>query len=71
MGLTTLGVIHTGISLIAVVTGYWALTRLPQGSPIAASPNSPIVLGLVGAFFVVYLIGLAFQLRWLRTTLPR
>ncbi len=26
-GLTTLGVIHTAISLVAVVTGFWALAR--------------------------------------------
>ena len=30
LGLTTLGVIHTAISLVAVVSGFWALARYPE-----------------------------------------
>src|SRR5476649_1145197 len=33
LGLTTLGVVHTAVSLIAVVTGYWALGRDKQILP--------------------------------------
>ena len=42
-GLTTLGAIHTAISLVAIVAGIWA--------------------------FVLFLAGLAIQMRWLRVSL--
>lgn len=33
LGLTTLGVFHTGISLVALVCGFWALARYKEISP--------------------------------------
>jgi uncharacterized membrane protein len=42
-------------------------TRVPVGAPLAAYPEAPIVQGTVGAIFVVFLIGLFFQVRWLRS----
>lgn len=160
LGLTTLGTIHTAISLVAVVTGFWALardreivpanrlgqtylvttfltaatglgifqhggfgaphalsiltllaiavgtvaatsglfggasryiqvisysstvffhlipgftetlTRLPLGAPLVASPREPVLQWIIGACFLIFLVGLAFQLRWVRSSRP-
>ena len=54
-GLTPLGTFHTAISLVAIVAGAWALVRDKE---------------IVGALVLLYLVGIAFQLRWLRVS-PR
>ena len=38
------------------------LTRLPVGAPIAADQNAPIVQGTIGIWFVLFLVGISFQL---------
>jgi uncharacterized membrane protein len=38
-----------------------SLTRLPLGAPLASSPEAPIVQAIVGVFFVIFLIGAAYQ----------
>jgi hypothetical protein len=38
-------------------------TRLPPGAPWATGPDDPLVQGLSGAFFVVFLIGAIWQAR--------
>jgi uncharacterized membrane protein len=45
-----------------------SLTRLPLGAPLAARPESPIVTGVVGVFFVIFLIGATWQVVRLRAT---
>jgi hypothetical protein len=47
------------------------LTRLPPGAPLVASTEAPIFQGIYGTLLLIFLIGLAFQLRWLRSSLPR
>lgn len=37
------------------------LTRLPASHPLAASPQSPVVLGTLCAWFAVFLVGFAVQ----------
>lgn len=41
-------------------------TRLPLGAPWAASPEDPKLQAVIGAVFLLFLIGAALQLRWLR-----
>ncbi|MBX3604701.1 MAG: hypothetical protein KF788_05505 [Piscinibacter sp.] len=41
-------------------------TRLPADAPLFSSPEDPALLKLVGVFFVLYLIGVALQVRRLR-----
>jgi uncharacterized membrane protein len=43
------------------------LTRLPPASPLVASAEAPVFQVIYGILFVLFLVGLAFQLRWLRT----
>jgi uncharacterized membrane protein len=43
-------------------------TRLPRGAPLAASPDAPVLQGVVLVLFVLLLIGLTIQLRWMRPT---
>lgn len=42
------------------------LTRLPVGAPWAASPEAANLQALIGGVFVLFLVGLALQLRALR-----
>ncbi|TDR47394.1 hypothetical protein DFR29_10253 [Tahibacter aquaticus] len=42
------------------------LTRLPAGAPWAASPEAANLQALIGGVFLLFLIGLALQLRALR-----
>jgi len=46
-----------------------SLTRLPPGAPLAASPDAPVFQGIYPVLLIIFLIGLAFQIRWLRATL--
>jgi hypothetical protein len=43
-----------------------SLTRLPLGAPLASSPEDPIVTGIVGVFFAIFLIGATWQVMRLR-----
>ncbi|HEX4621052.1 MAG TPA: hypothetical protein VH208_05725 [Myxococcaceae bacterium] len=43
-----------------------ALTRLPPGAPIAASPEAPLLQKIFGGLGIAFLLGLALQLRWVR-----
>jgi uncharacterized membrane protein len=43
-----------------------SLTRLPLGAPLASHPEAPIVTGIVGVFFVIFLIGATWQVMRLR-----
>ncbi len=41
-------------------------TRLPFGAPWAASPEDPKLQTVIGVVFLLFLIGAALQVRWLR-----
>lgn len=44
-----------------------SLVRLPPGKPFARSPEDPVLLPIFGTLFVLYAIGLALQLRRIRS----
>jgi uncharacterized membrane protein len=46
------------------------LTRIPPGAPIASSPEAPIMQVIAAVLFVIYLVGLTLQIRWLRASPP-
>jgi uncharacterized membrane protein len=41
------------------------LTRLPVDAPLAASPDAPLVSGIIAGFFVTFLVGAVMQWRGL------
>jgi uncharacterized membrane protein len=43
-----------------------SLTRLPLGAPLASHPEAPVVTSVVGGFFVVFVVGAAWQVLKLR-----
>ena len=43
-----------------------SLTRLPPEAPIAASQDAPIFPVIYGTSFVIYLVGVMLQIRWLK-----
>lgn len=45
-------------------------TRLPLGAPLVASPEAPELQAVIGALFVLYLIGATLQVRRLRASAP-
>jgi uncharacterized membrane protein len=45
-------------------------TRFPRGAPLVASPEAPVLQGVVLVLLVLLIIGLTLQLRWLRAN-PR
>jgi uncharacterized membrane protein len=47
-----------------------SLTRLPPGAPIAPSQEAPIFPVLYGIFFVIFLVGVTLQVRWLKAHEP-
>ena len=47
-----------------------SLIRLPVGAPWLASPEAPEFKAIYGALFLLYGIGLALQLRWLKKRMP-
>jgi len=47
------------------------LTRLPPDAPMVTAANASVLNSLFSVFFVLFLIGLGFQLRWLQTSLRR
>jgi uncharacterized membrane protein len=44
------------------------LTRVPPGAPIASSPQAPILQAISAALLVLFAIGLALQIRWMRAS---
>jgi uncharacterized membrane protein len=46
-------------------------TRLPLGSPLVASLDAPVLKEIIGVLFVVWLVGVAAQVSWLRGRLRR
>jgi uncharacterized membrane protein len=47
-----------------------SLTRLPPGAPLVASQEAPIFPVIYGIFFVIFLIGVTLQVRWLAAHEP-
>lgn len=43
-----------------------SLTRLPLGAPLASHPEAPIVQGVVGGFFAMFLVGATLQVMKIR-----
>ena len=55
--------------LLHMITGFAeSLTRLPPGAPLVTAANAFIFKYIIGALILLFLIGLAFQLRWLRVS---
>jgi uncharacterized membrane protein len=44
------------------------LLRLPVGNPVLTSIESPVLKGFYAAFLLLYLVGVALQLRWIAKT---
>ncbi|HUQ52476.1 MAG TPA: hypothetical protein VM692_09660 [Gammaproteobacteria bacterium] len=73
---TVLGSLSLALETVSYTTTYFlhmipavneTTTRLPPSAPLAAGPNDPLVLGLVGLAFALYVIGAAFQLLRLKS----
>jgi uncharacterized membrane protein len=45
-------------------------TRLPPSAPLAAGPNDPLILALVGVALALYIVGAALQVLRLRAVVP-
>ena len=59
---------YTTTILFHMIPGFTeSLTRLPVAAPILASAEAPEFKIIYGAVFLVFFVGLALQLRWLRT----
>ena len=53
--------------LFHIIPGFTeALTRLPPGQPVLPSADAPAFGPIYGTLFLVFLVGLVLQLRWLR-----
>lgn len=60
-------VCYSTTMLFHMIPGFTeTLTRLPAGQPLLANADAPEFVPIYGALFVAFLIGLVFQLRWLR-----
>lgn len=65
---------HVAASLAFTLTVYFhfipgfteTLTRVPIGAPLVSGPQDPLLQKLVGATFLVFLVGMILQLRALR-----
>ena len=61
---------YSSTMLLHMITGSAeSLTRLPPGAPLVTAANAFIFKYIVGALILLFLIGLGFQLRWLRASL--
>jgi uncharacterized membrane protein len=54
--------------LLWVFTTTETLTRLPAGHPIAAEPQSPLLMAVHGALLLSFVAGIAWQIRLLRSS---
>jgi hypothetical protein len=62
-------VFYSSTMLIHMITGSAeTLTRLPPGAPLVTAANASIFKDIIGALVLLFLVGLAFQLNWLRTS---
>jgi uncharacterized membrane protein len=62
---------YSSTILFHLVPGFTeTLTRLPLGHPVAASQDAPLIQAIAAALFVIFLIALVLQLRWLRAAPP-
>jgi uncharacterized membrane protein len=62
----------TTLLLFHMIPGFTeSLTRLPPGAPLAASPEAPLLKGILAVLLVVLLIALVLQLRWVRASSAR
>ena len=60
-------VFYSSTMLIHLITGSAeTLTRLPPGAPLVTAANASVFTQIIGALVLLFLVGLAFQLRWLR-----
>ncbi|KAF1723809.1 hypothetical protein [Pseudoxanthomonas japonensis] len=65
---------HVAASLAFTLTVYFhfipgfteTLTRVPIGAPLVSGPQDPLLQKLVGATFLVFLVGMVLQVRALR-----
>ena len=60
-------VFYSSTMLIHLITGSAeTLTRLPPGAPLVTAANASVFTQIIGALVLLFLVGLAFQMRWLR-----
>ena len=58
---------YSSTMLIHLITGSAeTLTRLPPGAPLVTAANASVFKDIIGALVLLFLAGLALQLRWLR-----
>ena len=67
---------YSSTMLIHMITGAAeTLTRLPSDAPLVTAANAFIFKDIIGGLCLAFLIGLAFQLRWIQkrysTDIPR
>jgi len=63
-------IFYSSTMLIHMITGSAeTLTRLPPGAPLVTAANAFIFKGIISALVALYLVGIAFQLWWLRRQL--
>ena len=55
--------------LLHMITGVAeTVTRLPPGAPLVTAANASIFNEIIWTLILLFLIGLGFQLRWLRVS---
>jgi uncharacterized membrane protein len=65
-------VCYTTTMLFHMIPGFTeTLTRLPAGDPVFANADAPGLRPIYAALLTVYVLGLAWQLRWLRAQIAR
>jgi uncharacterized membrane protein len=58
---------YSSTMLLHMITGIAeTATRLPPDAPLITAENASIFKEIIGGLVLLYLVGLAFQLRWLR-----
>jgi hypothetical protein len=63
-------IFYSSTMLIHMITGSAeTLTRLPPGAPLVTAANAFIFKDSISALVALYLVGVAFQLWWLRRQL--
>ena len=61
---------YSSTMLIHMITGSAeTLTRLPPGAPLVTAANAHVFKDIISALVLAYLVGLVFQMRWLRDRL--
>ena len=63
---------YSSTMLIHLITGSAeTLARLPPGAPLVTAANASVFKAIISALALLFLVGLAFQLRWLRASMRR